>query len=298
MSSIKQASVSQEQPSALKKAAIRAIGGGASGALAMVAQVGSLMWLRTTMNYQYRHGGGFMPTLKKLYTEGGVVRFYRGLTPALLQGPLSRFGDTAANAGMLELLKDVDLPVAIKTAAASAGAASWRIFLMPIDTLKTTLQVEGAHGMKLLKTKMGAHGPLTLYHGAIGASVATFVGHYPWFATYNVLNLKLPSGEEIGDKLGLSAKLGGFVRSAIMGFSASVVSDTISNSMRVLKTTRQTFHEPISYLGAGKYVIENDGWLGLFGRGLQTRIIANGIQGLVFAVAWKYFQNNLFNQKN
>lgn len=27
------------------------------------------------------------------------MRFYRGLAPALLQGPLSRFGDTAANAG-------------------------------------------------------------------------------------------------------------------------------------------------------------------------------------------------------
>lgn len=37
--------------------------------------------------------------LRHLYKEGGVVRFYRGLGPALLQGPLSRFGDTAANAG-------------------------------------------------------------------------------------------------------------------------------------------------------------------------------------------------------
>ena len=29
----------------------------------------------------------------------GIPRFYRGLVPALLQGPLSRFGDTAANTG-------------------------------------------------------------------------------------------------------------------------------------------------------------------------------------------------------
>jgi hypothetical protein len=28
---------------------------------------------------------------------------------------------------------------------------------------------------------------------------------------------------------------------------------------------------------------------GLFGRGLKTRIVANGCQGLMFAVLWKYF---------
>jgi hypothetical protein len=27
----------------------------------------------------------------------------------------------------------------------------------------------------------------------------------------------------------------------------------------------------------------------LFGRGLKTRIITNGCQGLMFAVLWKYF---------
>lgn len=31
-----------------------------------------------------------------------------------------------------------------------------------------------------------------LYHGSIGAMSATFVGHYPWFYTYNTLNAYLP----------------------------------------------------------------------------------------------------------
>ena len=62
------------------------------------------MWLRTTMNYQYRYGTTTTQALKALYAQGGVVRFYRGLLPALFQGPLSRFGDTAANAGVLSLL--------------------------------------------------------------------------------------------------------------------------------------------------------------------------------------------------
>lgn len=31
-----------------------------------------------------------------------------------------------------------------------------------------------------------------LYHGALAASAATFVGHFPWFAVYNTLNDSLP----------------------------------------------------------------------------------------------------------
>lgn len=44
------------------------------------------------MNYQFKNGGYFWPTLKGLKEE--VVRFYRGIIPALIIGPMSRFGDT------------------------------------------------------------------------------------------------------------------------------------------------------------------------------------------------------------
>jgi len=57
--------------------------------------------MRTTVNFQYRYGMTTIEALKHLYAEGGVRRFYRGIGPALIQGPLSRFGDTASNAGML-----------------------------------------------------------------------------------------------------------------------------------------------------------------------------------------------------
>ena len=40
-----------------------------------------------------------------LWKQGGIPRFYRGLGPALFQGPLSRFGDTAANTAILALLE-------------------------------------------------------------------------------------------------------------------------------------------------------------------------------------------------
>ena len=79
------------------------------------------------------------------------------------------------------------------------------------------------------------------------------------------------------------------LRQAFIGFCASVVSDTVSNSLRVLKTYRQVNETKISYLNAARAVIAVDGLKGLFGRGLKTRIIANGMQGLVFSALWNLF---------
>ena len=70
-----------------------------------------------------------------------------------------------------------DLNVGLKTMAASAAAALFRIFLMPIDTVKTTMQVTGKFSAVTDKIKVG--GPLILYNGSIAAASATFVGHYP-----------------------------------------------------------------------------------------------------------------------
>ena len=92
--------------------------------------------LRLQVNYQYRHGTSFPVALRTIYADGGIPRFYRGVIPALAQGPLSRFGDTAANTGMLTLLDSFDvtkdLNVGYKTVAASIAAGLFRIVLMPV----------------------------------------------------------------------------------------------------------------------------------------------------------------------
>lgn len=38
-------------------------------------------------------------------------------------------------------------------------------------------------------------------------------------------------------------------------------------------------------------VLEKEGWGGLLGRGLKTRLLANGLQGLLFSVLWKGFED-------
>jgi len=275
----------------LKKAAQRAGEGGLAGAAAMAINVCTLMWMRTTINYQYRYGTSTSEAFRTLYKEGGVIRFYRGLLPALLQGPLSRFGDTAANTGALSALdafeSTKDLPVGAKTVVASIAAALFRIVLMPIDTIKTSMQVGGKGGFGQLVSKIKIGGPQVFWYGSIASASATFVGHYPWFFVYNYLSANLPKYDDMMMKLG---------RSAIIGFSASAISDTCSNSIRVIKVYKQANKEVISYPTALKRVLEEDGLVGLFGRGLKTKIIANGLQGLLFSVLWKYIDDTFFKK--
>jgi hypothetical protein len=254
------------------------------------------MWLRTTLNYQYATGRSLPDALGELYAEGGVGRLYRGLPFALLQTPLARFGDTAANAGVLAVLADpsvaallpggVLLPVAVRTAVASGAASFWRIGLTPIDTLKTTLQVRGDEAYETLVAKVRTDGLGVLFQGALANAASSFVGSYPWFLTYNLLNERLPPAAD-------GELVSSLVRSALLGVGATCVSDCTSNSLRVLKTARQTSELTVSYLDAARDVLERDGWRGLFLRGLETRLLANCVQAVLFTVVWRYVEEEV-----
>lgn len=229
----------------LQQAGNKAFKGGRAGATAALFQVTTLMWLRTIMNYQYRYGGDLSSALQTLWGQGGIPRLYQGLQFAIVQGPLTRFGDTAANVGMLALLESIDatasLPIPLRTACGSIAAGCWRIFLMPIDTSKVAMQVEGKDGLtrlwgKVINSESGAAltiNPLPLYQGALASAAATAAGHFPWFLTYNALNDFLPA-------VGQEDVLLSLIRSAFLGLTASCVSDCCSNSLRVIKTTKQT----------------------------------------------------------
>ncbi|GAA5881166.1 hypothetical protein JCM1840_001626 [Sporobolomyces johnsonii] len=277
-----------------KKALKAAGGGGLAGALAMVLQVLLLMPLRTVMNYQYRYGTTTTEAATKLYSEGGYSRYYSGLGPALVQGPVARFGDTAANAGILALLSSnpflAKLPSPLKTAFASICGALFRMVLMPVDTLKTTMQTESnSVALKVLRERIKAYGPGTLWAGAWATAAANFVGSFPWFATYNYLSAALPLPTPPSDPSAphLAFTLAKLGRQAFIGFCASVISDTCSNSLRVVKTYRQVSRRKVGYRQAARLILRKEGARGLFGRGLKTRLLANGLQGLLFSVLWK-----------
>ena len=124
--------------------------------------------------------------------------------------------------------------------------------------------MEGEDALTKLRSKLKSRGASVLYHGSLAAAAATAVGHFPWFYTYNSLQAYLPPTEDPLKKLG---------RNALIGFLSSVVSDSVSNSLRVIKTTRQTFPETISYVDTVRHVVAKDGLLGLLGRGLKTRYV-------------------------
>lgn len=277
----------------LDKSLSRAFVGGFSGAIAMGINVCTLMPMRTTVNYQYRYGKTMSESFKQLYKEGKIRRFYRGFGFAIIQGPWSRFGDTFINTGTLTFLNSMEetknLNTGTKTLVSSLCASMFRVISTPIDTCKTILQVEGKSGLTKLTNKFKHAGGVprglpVFWHGALGSASATFVGYYPWFFTYNYLQERIPEQ---------TSTLGKLSKNAFAGFMSSAVSDSCSNSIRVLKTYRQTHTTKISYVQAVKNIVNTDGIASLLGRGLKTKIISNGIQGALFSVLWKFIEKKL-----
>jgi len=287
-----------EQPTIgeiFRKAGRKALGGGLPGAVAGVVQVITLMWLRTTINYQCRYGSSFFRSLSILFKEGGIGRFYRGIGFALFQAPFSRFVATASNDGVLALLAGFPLTKswapAVTTVFASLTVGVFRILLMPIDTCKTVLQVDSREGFRALMRRVRAGKISALYQGAAATAVSSTIGHYPWFVIYNGL-----SSAEWLEKL-IAKKL---VRNASIGLVASVVSDTIVNVFRVIKTTKQTVgaNHDFSYSDTIRVIVAADGWKGLFGRGLRTRVLANSVQSILFTVIWRGLAERWGNNDN
>ena len=117
----------------LIKAGKRGLGGGLPGAIAGVVQVMTLMWLRTIINYQCRYGTTFRQAVTTLFHDGGIPRFYHGLSFALVQAPLLRFVSMAANDGVEALLEGLDFTREWGPASAGAtvalcqyGSQRWR----------------------------------------------------------------------------------------------------------------------------------------------------------------------------
>jgi hypothetical protein len=168
----------------LIKAGKRGLGGGIPGAIAGVVQVLALMWVRTIINYQSRYGSTFFKAVGILYRDGGLGRFYRGVSFALFQAPVARFVSTAANDGVESLLASFELTKnwgpGKTTVVASIVVGFWRMMLMPVDTCKTVLQVDSVEGFRHLMRRVKAGKIGVLYQGAIANAISSIMGHYPW----------------------------------------------------------------------------------------------------------------------
>ncbi|EJK66298.1 hypothetical protein THAOC_12791 [Thalassiosira oceanica] len=278
----------------LRGKAADAVRSATAASMASVVSVVLLMWLRTSMSYQHVKGLSLKDALQELYAQGGVARFYRGMIPALCMMPLSRFGDIFSNELSRELLSG-SFRAGIVTMFASSLAACWRILITPADCIKTMMQVHGNEGLALLQDKVAKNGIIALYDGALGAS---WVGHYPWFVTYNFLVGFCERNRILDAHLQNQNTTRKNVRRALIGLCSSLVSDVCSNAIRVLKTYKQTSIEPVTYLEAAQRIIDKDGLRGLLFRGLSSKLTANALNAMLFTVVWKAISERMAMQKS
>mmetsp|Transcript_13899 Transcript_13899/g.20792 ORF Transcript_13899/g.20792 Transcript_13899/m.20792 type:complete len:333 (+) Transcript_13899:55-1053(+) len=257
---------------------------GMSGAFAGAVQVFCLMWLRTTVSYQYKYGLNMRDALRDLYIQGGIKRFYRGLGFALVQAPLAKFGSVAANDCIRVFGRrfgESAPHVALSTAMGSVIAALFRMFLMPIDTCKTVLQVDGSPGYNKLMDKVWREGKVSLlYQGTVATMVTTVVAHYPWYLVHNFLDSRVEQASTVSRKV---------MRSAGIALVATVFSDVFVNVLRVLKTVKQTTigNRQLSYVATMYNVFRESGLVGLLGRGLSARLAVDVLQSVMFTIIWK-----------
>lgn len=269
--------------SAFQQANDVALRHGLYGAIAGSVQVVSLMWLRTIVNYQYRYGVSTGDAVQALYNEGGIFRFYRGMPLALIQNPLMKFGAVAANEGSKVLVSHFggvmrNSPF-LTSSLGTFFSILWKLLLVPIETIKTVLQVDGSIGFQRLMKEVLSGNILRLYSGSLATIISTLLSHYPWFYVHNVLDQFISKSE---------VPINSIARSAFIGFVASVVSDCVSNFIRVVKTLKQTLGgDETEFVRIVQQMYEENGIWGLAGRGLPTRIVANGLQSIVFVVVWK-----------
>ncbi len=293
----------KERTKNVRNAAWRA---GVNGSFAACLQVIALMWIRTIISYQYRYGVSFKTASRELFRQGGVARFYKGVSYALVQGPLTKFGVMAAHEGSKalavhqklqaetngEVVNAVHSPV-FSSLIVTGLSVLWRVLLMPLETCKTVLQVQGLAGFHALMNLVVAQGHLhLLYEGTLATIAISVLAYYPWFYVHDRLDSRLPKPRRVRFVV---------MRSALIGFAATVVSDCCSNFLRVVKTIKQTASSSVSLGGVStvvrlsygealQKVYSEQGLAGLCGRGLLTRVIANGLQTILFTVVWKLLQ--------
>ena len=122
------------------------------------------------------------------------------------------------------------------------------------------------------------------FQGVLATMLAQFMGHYPWFMTSNALEQLIPVTAEYGVRPEWD-----LVRAAMIGCAASIVSDTITNSVRVVNTYRQTSEYDLTYAESVQRLVAEGGLFGLFTRGLGAKMLVNCLNSIVFKVLLKLY---------
>jgi len=135
----------------------------------------------------------------------------------------------------------------------------------------------------MLKARVAAQGLATFWRGTGATVLAAAVGHYPWFAVRNLL--KTLAASHVFPLLGPApSALATLAVNAAIGFAASVASDTVTNSIRIVKTRVQTSETGEGYSATIAAITKEGGLSALFFTGLGTKALTSALNGLIFNV--------------
>ena len=134
-----------------------------SGFLAGGLQTGCLIWLRTINKYQYYHGLPLHTSVKNLYKEENIRRFFRGITPAMLDNSMCRFGDAYIYSHIKR--KYNDFTIFKQSMLIAVLNTPHKISLTPLDTIANNYHVFGKNGKNEIKSKIKKNGAKVLFNG-------------------------------------------------------------------------------------------------------------------------------------
>lgn len=244
--------------------------------------VGSLMWLRTVSNYQYRNATTMTDTIKILYNEGGIRRFYRGIGPALTMTCMCRISDLTTYYYLDQC--DITRPERCAYFGISAGAT--RAILSPIETYGLFMQTQGLNGRRLLLDKINKSGYRVLYQGVLPIMTISFSGSFTWYMTFDSLNKYIKQHEWSN---GIRKDL----TNGIVGMISSMAFYISTNPLRSIKVYRQAAPTNMSYYESIPMMIREKGIVNAMFRGLKPILLQRSLQSGLYVIIWKRLEGVL-----
>ena len=260
---------------------------------------------KTLIKYQYVNGTGLSETLSLLLFESvDNQRVLRGIFPNIIKYSCGKMGEASIYTYFKQLNFDSHNTHEFNARLyfTSLTITLWRVNLMPLDTISNVLQVHGKNGYKLINTRIKNEGIKTLYSGSIFYGAIIYIHSFIWFSLYESLSSHMITSTQVESKQtsqfnksniisNTNLNIKNDLNNGIIGFLATLGSDTINNPLKVIKTYKQTYKNNISYFDSFKHVISgNDYKKGIY-RGLYTKTILNAFTSSIYVILWKRFES-------
>ena len=222
----------------------------------------ALFWIKPIIKSQYVYGGTLKESYLFLKKDGGFFRFYRGFLPAVLKSGIGRTSDITI---YTHVTKKYNNNKYFSSLLSGSLSALVKIAILPLDTLSNVYQVHGKDGYKHVRGN--------LYRGALAYGAIHCISGSSWLLSYShIKNWNLFENKNINY--------------LFTGFTCSLITDTIINPLRVIKTHKQAFSTNQSYFQIIKKMIGGNSNSGFY-RGYRTRLTYNAINGSLFVLLWQ-----------